>query len=861
MPHSDHEIDNVPNGGIDKRDLERQYARQAERLGHLRPSQENTNTGNTRATEAHFVTAHDPVIVTASGERLPVAPIDEALKLNQLKDRLEGREPQAAPKSKIREEKDGTIHGTVHGSQPPDRESIESSKQDDAPLHEAIPPSRTNPLFPPLPMYGPPSLLRTAQCYFFRATSAILSFCFLLAIVAGAAVTSVPKIWRCIRYWIVLQDPNTGRPFHEEEKKRAKARKAADREWVKQQKGRGARTPSGESLLEKEPEYVPMEGGPDPLVPDVRYYARRVGLEAETFAVQTEDGFIIDLIHLYDPKECQPTTAEHLKPDPPELFRTMSADSSYAETQASFAPTEKKYPVLMMHGLLQSAGAYCCNDDDSMAFYLVKSGYDVWLGNNRCGFQPRHTMLHYEDPRMWAWNIRQMGVMDLPALISRVLAETGFEKLGLIAHSQGTTQTFVALAKEQRPEIGNKISVFCALAPAAYSGPLIGKIYFNFMRIITPGMFRLIFGIHSFIPMMGDSHLILPSTFYSWMGYVVFSFLFSWSDSRWDRGLRNRMFQMAPTYVSSESMRWWLGRECFAKQKCILATREEGRLEDQEDEEDDEVIKKYYVDREPHVTERRKLQRNLTSFHCQTLTHQHHDTTRGKYAWYDSQFPPLALWVCGADDLVDGRRLLRRLDRGREPDVRVVHKKIIEGYEHLDVIWAMDMIEKVGKEVREVLWRTASEADRARCRTPTGCEKEIEVHPDDAPWQARQRRASLAGRANGHANGRARMPSIVESPSRGSLDEATTQIDTTKGEWAKDIELGQKKMENVETIEVEEEYAGKASDEQDRQGKGNGLVDEETQVTDFGAGRVNGRRRAWSEAKFTDLEEKGNPLG
>lgn len=105
------------------------------------------------------------------------------------------------------------------------------------------------------------------------------------------------------------------------------------------------------------------------------------------------------------------------------------------------------------------------------------------------------------------------------------------------------------------------------------------------------------------------------------------------------------------------------------------------------------------------------------------------------------------------------------------------------------------------------------------------------------------------------------MPSIVESPSRGSLDEATTQIDTTKGEWAKDIELGQKKMENVETIEVEEEYAGKASDEQDRQGKGNGLVDEETQVTDFGAGRVNGRRRAWSEAKFTDLEEKGNPLG
>ena len=144
-----------------------------------------------------------------------------------------------------------------------------------------------------------------------------------------------------------------------------------------------------------------------------------------------------------------------------------------------------------MHGLLQSAGAYCTNDDDSLAFFLCKSGYDVWLGNNRCGFEPRHTLLQYHDPRMWAWNIRQMGVMDLPALISRVLSETGFAKLGLVCHSQGTTETFVALAKEQRPDLGDKISVFCALAPAVYAGPLIGKMYFKFMRIISPGMFRI----------------------------------------------------------------------------------------------------------------------------------------------------------------------------------------------------------------------------------------------------------------------------------------------------------------------------------------------------------------------------------
>jgi pimeloyl-ACP methyl ester carboxylesterase len=157
----------------------------------------------------------------------------------------------------------------------------------------------------------------------------------------------------------------------------------------------------------------------------------------------------------------------------PEIFTEKGPSR---DNTSSFG--KPKFPILLIHGLLQSAGAYCSNDDSSLAFYLCKAGYDVWLGNNRCGFKPKHTILDYSDPRMWAWNIRQMGVMDLPALTSRVLAETGFSKLGLIAHSQGTTETFVALAKEQRPELGDKLTVFCALAPAAYAGPLIGKAYF-----------------------------------------------------------------------------------------------------------------------------------------------------------------------------------------------------------------------------------------------------------------------------------------------------------------------------------------------------------------------------------------------
>src|SRR6202000_1206801 len=104
----------------------------------------------------------------------------------------------------------------------------------------------------------------------------------------------------------------------------------------------------------------------------------------------------------------------------------------------------------------------------------------------------------------------------------------------------------------------------------------------KFMRVISPGMFRIFFGIHAFIPFTMAMHAMLPGSFYGAMGYRVFAFIFNWTDERWERGLRDRMFQFAPVYVSAESMRWWLGRECFARQKCILATRAEEKVEDQE---------------------------------------------------------------------------------------------------------------------------------------------------------------------------------------------------------------------------------------------------------------------------------------
>jgi pimeloyl-ACP methyl ester carboxylesterase len=660
-----------------------EYVRHAEKLS-LEPDLEGAEAQNGgTAVSAKFITPLDPVVETADGNRLPAVPIYEAHKLNLLKNGVEDRSAKREGKS------NATLHQENTGTNASPSPAEANEKTTDRQLELAIPPWRTHPLFPQLPLYGPPSLLRNIQCAVFKVTSFFLSTAFLAVIVLGSVFTSIPKAFQHLWLWITFRDPDARRPFYAEEYRRQKERRLQEREWKSQPLDRRKSVSSSEvkeqdSVPSKRP-FAPSEGGADKLVCDISYYARRVGLDAEEFRVQTEDGFLISLFHIFDPSEYRPASARERRHSKPEIFTDVS-DRHHDTIRKQYQDGQRRYPVLLVHGLLQSAGAYCTNDDDSLAFLLCKSGYDVWLGNNRCGFTPEHSLLQPNDPRLWAWNIRQMGVLDLPALISRVLEETGFEKLGLVCHSQGTTETFVALAKEQRPDLGNKISVFCALAPAVYAGPLIEKMYFKFMRIVSPGMFRIFFGIHSFIPLMMTMHRVLPGRVYGFMGYRVFSFLFSWSDDRWDRGLRDRFFQFSPVYVSAESMRWWLGRECFAKHKTILATREEADMEEAEDGEDSESD----------------------------------DKARGSTAWYDEQVPLMALWVAGSDELVDGRRLLRRFETGREPHVRIVHSKVIDEYEHLDVLWAMDAVEKVGKEVRQVLFDTMPPDARAVCRSIEG---------------------------------------------------------------------------------------------------------------------------------------------
>lgn len=332
-----------------------EYARHAERLSLL-PTSSNDGGQPTAAVEAKFITPQDPIIETANGGRLPAVPLGEAIKLNELKKKAEyGTNKQ--------ENADFPSSNAYRQD-----ETYQQFGASEAPLIDTFPSQRTHPLFPQLPLYGPPSILRNIQCIGFRVSSFFLSLTFLGTIVLGSVFTSIPLMLRHIGLRLTFRDPDSRRPFHEKEKRKAEDRKVAAREWKRQRRRRKANSQSINSNEEEEVQldkYKPTEGGNDPLICDVGYYARRVGLDIEEYKVLTEDGFIITLWHVYNPLEYIPADAARRSYQTPDNFSASNSENSSSGGKP-------KYPVLLVHGLLQSAGAYCTNDDDSFAFFLCK---------------------------------------------------------------------------------------------------------------------------------------------------------------------------------------------------------------------------------------------------------------------------------------------------------------------------------------------------------------------------------------------------------------------------------------------------------------------------------------------------------
>lgn len=361
---------------------------------------------------------------------------------------------------------------------------------------------------------------------------------------------------------------------------------------------------------------------------DLQYYVRLSGLDLTENHITTTDGFNLVIHRVVDKNETEEQRA-------------------------------KRYPILLLHGLMQSSASFATSGNDSLAMYLFRIGYDVWLGNNRCGFTPSHIQYSRYNIHMWQWGIKEMGSIDVPCMIDCILNHSISDKIALVAHSQGTTQMFYSLARDCHPEIGNKLSSFTALSPAVYTGPLLNRWYLKFIQMIPRTGYRIFFGHHSFIGLMIVFHAIMPESVYTFFGYIMFNYLLGWNDSLWNQSFRARHFLFSPVYVSADLMFWWLGKNGFANYGCIFN---------------------------------------------ESVDH-----------WFDrEQFPPLAIFAPGKDNLVDPYALINRLTNYEQ--LKEFKVWDLPAYSHLDVLWAADVVEKVGRPLGQFIWEQVDDKENWQLR-------------------------------------------------------------------------------------------------------------------------------------------------
>lgn len=129
---------------------------------------------------------------------------------------------------------------------------------------------------------------------------------------------------------------------------------------------------------------------------------------------------------------------------------------------------KKKPPVVLMHGLLQSADVWLdAGPGAALAYLLADDCHDLWVGNQRGNYYSR-THLHLDpdrDAKFWHFSVDEIGLYDIPATIDYVLKKTGAEKLNYIGYSQGSGTYFIMCS--ERPGYCDKANVLIGLAPAS----------------------------------------------------------------------------------------------------------------------------------------------------------------------------------------------------------------------------------------------------------------------------------------------------------------------------------------------------------------------------------------------------------
>ncbi|XP_072762549.1 uncharacterized protein [Anoplolepis gracilipes] len=157
---------------------------------------------------------------------------------------------------------------------------------------------------------------------------------------------------------------------------------------------------------------------------------RKAGYPAEVHIITTEDGYFLT------------------------LYRIPGGNDSL--------------PVLLMHGFASSSVDWIVlGKGKALPYLLADEGYDVWLGNFRGNtFSRAHTSLSPSESKFWNFSLHEMGIYDLPAMITFITNVKSQPLYTYIGHSMGTSNFYIMAS--QRPEIARMVQMMISFGPGAF---------------------------------------------------------------------------------------------------------------------------------------------------------------------------------------------------------------------------------------------------------------------------------------------------------------------------------------------------------------------------------------------------------
>ncbi|KAJ9686567.1 hypothetical protein PVL29_015445 [Vitis rotundifolia] len=157
----------------------------------------------------------------------------------------------------------------------------------------------------------------------------------------------------------------------------------------------------------------------------------------------------------------------------------------------------ERAPVLLQHGLLMDGITWLLlPPDQSLAFMLADSGFDVWIANTRgTKYSRGHTSLDPWDSAFWDWSWDELVSYDLPASFQYVHDQTR-QKLHYVGHSLGTLIALAAFSQNQLLSMSRSAVL---LSPIAYVGQMTSPLARNAAdNFIAETLYRL--GLDEFDP-------------------------------------------------------------------------------------------------------------------------------------------------------------------------------------------------------------------------------------------------------------------------------------------------------------------------------------------------------------------------